>query len=75
MRRGVLVDAGSGASTPCMIVDISIGGARLEIVAAGLPKGPLSLIDRKAATAHELKIVWRRGPVAGVSFLSSTALP
>ena len=33
MRRGVVVHGRSGRSIPCVIVDVSLGGARLQLYA------------------------------------------
>lgn len=75
VRRGVIVHERSGAAFRCTIVDISIGGAQLQLIAPDLPAEALTLIDPVEGRSHTLKIVWRRGAFAGVAFRSSADLP
>jgi hypothetical protein len=75
MRRGVVIHSETGQTYRCVIVDVSTGGAKLQLLAPGLPEGTLSLVDLGAAANHDLKVVWRTGPMVGVSFLSSSPLP
>jgi len=75
MRRGMLIHAETGQSFKCMIVDLSAGGAKLQIYSPGVPDGLLSLLDARSATSHDLRVVWRAGPFMGVCFEASAAVP
>ena len=74
-RRGMVVHQPTGESFKCVIVDVSVGGARLQIYAEGLPEGDLTLVDAVTGTVHELRVAWRRGDLVGVAFTASVALP
>ena len=75
MRRGVVVHGSTGVSFTCTIVDISLGGARIQLYAPELPESDLTLIDAAMGTVHELRIAWRNGPFVGVEFTASVDLP
>jgi hypothetical protein len=76
MRRGVLVHGPTGRSFTCLIVDVSLGGARLQLTAPEpLPEGQLSLIDGANATLHELRVAWRDPPFVGVAFIGTAPAP
>lgn len=75
VRRGVVLHTESAKTYRCTIVDISGGGARLQLIAPGLPDTGLTLIDAVEARAHEIRVAWRKGPFMGVAFLSSADLP
>ena len=75
MRRGVVLDSAGHRSFGCLIVDLSIGGAKLQLFAPGLPNSGLSLIDRQAGRSHDLTIIWRQGPFLGVAFTGTAELP
>ena len=74
MRRGVVVHAASGRSFTCVIVDVSLGGARLQLYAPDLPDDDLTLLDPHRETAHSLRIAWRNGPFVGVAFTGTVEL-
>ncbi len=71
MRRGVVVHGPSARSFPCMIVDVSVGGAQLSLVATNLPSTDLALVDVRSGWVHELKVVWRGPGLVGVAFTQS----
>ena len=75
MRRGVVVHGPSGRSFTCVIVNVSLGGAKLQLIASGLPDGDLSLVDAQMGTGHELRIAWRNDPFVGVAFTGTEAVP
>ena len=75
MRRGVVVHGPSGRSFTCVIVDVSLGGAKLQLIAPDLPSGDLSLIDGQKGTVHELRVAWRKDPFVGVAFTETASLP
>ena len=70
MRPGVVVSAGRRRRR-CLIVDLGLGGARLQLLCRGLPREKLTLIDRSMNAVHELRVVWSRGPLVGVAFTAS----
>ncbi len=74
-RRGVVVHGPSGRGFSCVIVDISAGGARLQLFDPTFPGDELTLIDAEIGEIHELRIAWRNDPFLGVAFTSSEALP
>ena len=74
MRRGVLIHAPSGRSFSCLIVDLSLGGARLHLVAGDIPRRDLTLVDVRAGAAHDLRVVWSAVGVVGVAFESHKTL-
>jgi hypothetical protein len=74
-RRGVVVHGPTGRGFSCVIVDISAGGARLQLFDPTFPKDELTLIDAEVGEIHELRIAWRNDPFLGVAFTSSEALP
>ena len=74
MRRGVLIHAPTGRSFSCIIVDISVGGARLHLVGGDLPRKDLTLVDVRNGCAHDLRIMWAAVGVLGVAFDKSRPL-
>lgn len=75
VRQGIIVHDLSGRTFRCTIVDVSLGGARLQLIAPDLPPGDLTLLDRYAGVSHTLRIAWRAGPFLGAAFTSSAELP
>ena len=75
VRQGIIVHDLSGATFRCTIVDVSLGGARLQLIAPDLPAGDLTLVDRHTGTSHGLRIAWRAGALMGAAFTSSAELP
>lgn len=75
VRQGMLVHNLSGDTFRCTIVDVSLGGARLQLIAPDLPAGDLTLLDRHAGVSHALRIAWRAGPFIGAAFIRSSELP
>ena len=75
MRRGVVVHGPSGRSFTCVIVNVSLGGAKRQLTAPGLPHGDLGLVDPQVGAVHELRIAWRRDPFLGVDFTETAAVP
>ena len=75
MRRGAVVHGPSGRSYSCVIVDVSVGGARLQMYAPDLPASDLTLVDGKGGTVHELRVAWRAGPFVGVAFVDTAEAP
>lgn len=75
MRKGAVIHQPTGRSFSCTIVDLSLGGARVQLYGQDIPKTELTLIDRDVGEAHELRVVWSLGPMMGVQFTSTTELP
>jgi hypothetical protein len=75
MRRGMVIHAETGQTYRCVVIDVSSGGAKLQLLVPGLPEGALSLVDLGAASNHDLRVVWRNDPLVGVAFLTSSPLP
>lgn len=71
----MLISSVTGASFRCVIIDISRGGAQLQLVARNLPPGMLSLLDPEGGHTHDLNVVWREGDRLGASFVASSDLP
>ena len=74
-RRGVVVHGPTGRGFSCVIVDVSNGGARLQLFDPTFPSDELTLIDAEVGEIHELRVAWRSDPFLGVAFVSSLALP
>ena len=74
-RRGVVVHGPTGRGFSCVIVDVSNGGARLQLFDPTFPSDELTLIDAELGEIHELRVAWRSDPFLGVAFISSLALP
>ncbi len=74
LRRAVFVDGASGGSISCLILDISVSGARVQLLDEALPDSGMTLVDGRTGALHEAKTVWRSGPFAGVSFTSTISL-
>jgi hypothetical protein len=75
MRRGAIVHEPTGRSYSCVIVDVSLGGARLQLFAPDLPSDGLNLVDARRGTVHELRVAWRSGPFVGVAFVGTKEAP
>ena len=75
LRRGVVVHGPTGRSIPCTIIDLSLGGARLQLFAPDLPENELTLIDAELGRLHELRVAWRAGGFVGVAFKATVDLP
>ena len=65
----------SGRGFSCVIVDLSKGGAKLQLFDPTFPITELTLIDAEVGEIHELRIAWRNDPYLGVAFTSSEPLP
>ena len=63
-------DGGRGAFS-CLIVDLSEGGARVQLLGEAPPDGEVTLMDARSGQIHEGRIVWRRGKFVGLSFTAT----
>jgi hypothetical protein len=75
MSRGVIVHDLTGRTFNCTVLDVSLGGARLQLFAPDLPDGDITLIDRESESPQRLRVVWRAGPMIGVAFVGATTTP
>lgn len=75
MRPGAVIHESTRRTVTCTIIDISLGGARLQLFAPDLPKEGLTLLDREAGALHQLRVAWSLGPLMGVAFLNTVELP
>lgn len=74
LHRAVFV-AEDGASSPsCIIVNLSEGGARIQMPEGETPPLRGTLIDVRTGALHQGHVVWRSGSFAGVSFSSTSHL-
>jgi len=65
----VMLDGGF-AKRNCTILDLSAGGARLQLAEAGPIGNHLSLaITRDVRKATRCRVVWRKASVVGVEFI------
>lgn len=71
LRRGWVEHRPTGAAYPCLIVDISLGGARLQLYAPDVPGQGLTLHDPGVGYVHELRVAWRISWFMGVAFTHS----
>jgi hypothetical protein len=75
MSRGVIVHDVTGRTFNCTVLDVSLGGARLQLFAPDLPDRDITLIDRENASPQRLRVVWRAGPIIGVVFVEAITTP
>lgn len=54
----------------CMVLDISSGGARLEVGAAPVPKMFMLILTRNGEVRRTCLTTWRNGAMLGARFLS-----
>ena len=66
MSRGTIIVAPSAPVVPCRVVDISAGGACLEVLGqAAIPKRFVLL---HGTTKKSCNVVWKAGKQFGVTF-------
>ena len=68
LRTGVIVHEPTGRRFRCLLVDASLGGAKLQVFHIGLPDEDLVLLDPGAGKTHAMRVAWRAGPFVGVAF-------
>lgn len=72
-RAAVLMCTQTGASIPCVVLDICHSGAKLGLDASLLlPERFVLSIEREGIVA-ECRMGWRRGNAMGVAFLTQPA--
>jgi hypothetical protein len=58
----------------CLIVDMSVMGARISAPDAALPHEFTLLLSRDGPVRRNCKVVWRRDSTVGVQFVTPTKL-
>ena len=58
----------------CKMLDVSEAGARLRLDAEATAPDRFQLIDIQAGVTYSARVVWRRGPVAGIAFLHTRSV-
>jgi hypothetical protein len=71
--RKVYLVAGRTA-TKCALIDVAEGGARIRLLAGGLPQGDLFLVDTRARRIHLTRSVWQSEREAGLQFVATATL-
>ncbi|MFK7902444.1 MAG: PilZ domain-containing protein [Nitratireductor sp.] len=61
---------GSKQGFACRVVDISLGGAKLEVSRSEIPN-KFTLVNHVKFTRTLCKMVWRKDNMVGVKFISS----
>jgi PilZ domain-containing protein len=71
MRRAALVLYADGQTGPCVIWDMSDGGARLAIArpTAGLPQRFTLLLKRDGSVTRTCEVIWTDTRYVGVRFI------
>ncbi|WP_424631398.1 PilZ domain-containing protein [Bradyrhizobium sp. SYSU BS000235] len=64
---------GGFAKRNCTILDLSAGGARLQLSDSGLTASKLDLaLSKDVRKTTRCRVVWRKGAIIGVEFLTRT---
>jgi hypothetical protein len=72
LKSGKIVFAHGASVVDCVIRDLSVAGARLEVPnTVGLPQ-EFTLLDVHSGKSYAAKVAWRRGQRMGVEFPSAT---
>ena len=75
MRRpGYVILQPDAPMIECVVTDISHRGAGLNIGALALPKTFLLVLSPDGKVTRPCKLVWRRGELAGVRFITAAEL-
>ena len=71
VRQGArMVSSDSSALGPCLIVDISVAGARLEVKTSdALPYRFILLLSHNGRLQRRCSVAWRSGTAVGVRFI------
>ncbi|MBN9260817.1 MAG: PilZ domain-containing protein [Hyphomicrobium sp.] len=68
LKSGKIIFAEGNSVVDCIIRNLSVTGARLEVpTTVGLPS-EFTLLDAHANRQYAAKVVWRRGETMGVEF-------
>jgi hypothetical protein len=68
LKSGKIIFADGNSVVDCVIRNLSVAGARLEVpTTIGLPH-EFSLLDAHSGRTYIAKVAWRRGETMGVEF-------
>ena len=68
LKSGKIALAGGASILDCVIRNLSVAGAQVELPSTvGVPDA-FTLIDAQTGTSYEAKVAWRKGNRMGVSF-------
>jgi hypothetical protein len=68
--RDAKVFYGVAGSLGCVVRDVSVGGARIELANDAFIPGEIFLLDLTIGSAFRSRVVWRRGRDLGLEFLT-----
>lgn len=68
-RQACVVLEPDGPRLECMILDISVGGARLDVGPLPAPKMFILILTPNGEVRRTCLTTWRRGPILGVRFI------
>jgi hypothetical protein len=64
---------GGFAKRNCTVLDLSSGGARIQLADTGLTESKLGLaFSKDVRKATRCRVIWRKGSLIGVEFLAGT---
>ncbi len=68
LKSGKIIFADGNSVVDCVIRNLSVAGARLEVpTTVGLPQ-EFTLLDVHSGRSYIAKVAWRRGETMGVEF-------
>lgn len=68
LKGGKIIFADGNSVVDCVIRNLSVAGARLEVpTTVGLPQ-EFTLVDSHSGRSYIAKVAWRRGETMGVEF-------
>lgn len=68
LLSGFAVWDGGHVSVPCLVQDLSTGGARLKIPDTTPVPNRFAFLEATSGRAHAAQVVWRRHPQVGIKF-------
>jgi hypothetical protein len=74
VRPGFLILEPDGPWVECFVIDVSDGGAGLRVGSLALPDIFVLLLTPGGEVRRLCKLKWRRGELAGVTFISAKEL-
>lgn len=75
VQGAVIIKVGEASrSVGCRLVDLSLGGARIELEEDCILPEKVQLMESHRETVHECSVRWRNGRQAGLSFLNPATI-
>jgi hypothetical protein len=75
VRGAVIIQVGEASrSVGCRLIDLSLGGARIELDEDCILPEKVKLTENCRGTVHECSVRWRNGREAGLGFLNPATL-